>query len=231
MNPHANEPGAARKKGAAVNHTCKKRLKKIVSLQEEKRDVLAHIRAMREWVMQVEHSFDGSWASRPEALSNAEVGRRLDDWLHRLSTFLESAQRTEDAQLRLGHLLHVMTHVRAGLVQCYDREGLRRTNNDLERPIRAIKMHYRPISGRKNWNSYLLRYARCVAYHEWWQQQPEGAACLQTRLKHVAPAAFRQVRQETRDRHQEQLNRYRFRQWPLAYLQTLEVRWERAACT
>jgi hypothetical protein len=53
---------------------------------------------------------------------------------------------------------------------------------------------------------------------------------LQARLKHVAHAAFRQVRLETRDRHLEQLNRYRFRHQPLAYLQTLEVRWERAAC-
>jgi hypothetical protein len=108
--------------------------------------------------------------------------------------------------------------------------GFPRTNNEMERTIRAIKMHYRRISGRKNWNSYLLRYGRCVAYQEWWQQQPDGAACLQARLKHVAPASWRQVRQATRDRHQEQLNRYRFRQRPLAYLQMLEVRWERAAC-
>jgi len=133
------------------------RLKKIVSLQEEKRDVLAHIRAMRDWVMEVEHIFDGSWAIRTEEISNAEVGRRLDDWLHRLSTFLESDQRTEDEQLRLGHLLKVMTHLRSGLVQCYDREGFPRTNNYMERTIRAIKMHYRRISGRKNWNSYSTR--------------------------------------------------------------------------
>ncbi len=92
-------------------------------------------------------------------------------------------------------------------------------------------MHYRRISGRKNWNSYLLRYGRCVAYQEWWQQQPDGTASLQDRLKHVAPAAFRQVRQETRERHQEQLNRYRFRHRPLAYLQALEAKWEQAACT
>jgi hypothetical protein len=206
------------------------RLKTIVRLQEEKQEVLAHIRAMREWVMEVEHIFDGSWASRPEEISNADVGRRLDDWLHRLSTFLETEGRTEDEHLRLGHLLKVMTHLKPGLVQCYDVAGFPRTNNEMERTIRAIKMHYRRISGRKNWNSYLLRYGRCVAYQEWWQQQPDGAACLQARLKQVAPASWRQVRQATRDRHQEQLNRYRFRQRPLAYLQMLEVRWERAAC-
>jgi hypothetical protein len=89
-----------------------------VSLQEEKQEVLAHIRTMRDWVMEVEHSFDGSWASQSQEISNAEVGRRLDDWLHRLSTFLESEGRTEDEHLCLGHLLKVMTHLRPGLVQC-----------------------------------------------------------------------------------------------------------------
>jgi hypothetical protein len=149
-----------------VNQTCEKRLKRlktIVSLHEEKTAVLTQIRSMREWVMEVEHIFDGSWASQSEKISNAEVGRRLDDWLHRLCTFVEADQRTEDEQLRLGHLLKVMTHLRPGLVQCYDREGFPRTNNHMERTIRAIKMHYRRISGRKNWNSHLLRYGRCVA--------------------------------------------------------------------
>ena len=159
------------------------------------------------------------------------AGRRLDDWLHHLSTFLQAEGCTEDEQLHLGHLLKVMTHLSPGLVQCYDLEGFPRTNNDMERTIHAIKMHYRRSSGRKNWNSYLLRYGRYVAYQECRQQQPDGTACLQARLKHVAPAAFRQVRRETRDRHQEQLNRYRFRHRPLAYLQALEVRWEQVACT
>lgn len=186
---------------------------------------------MRDWVLEIEHIFDGSWASQPEEIGNAEVGRRLDGWLHRLSTFLQAEGRTEDEQLRLGHLLKVMTHLRPGLVQCYDLAGFPRTNNDMERTIRAIKMHYRRMSGRKNWNSYLLRYGRCVAYQEWWHQQPDGEVCLQTRLKQVTPASWRQVRQETRDRHQEQLNRYRFRHRPLAYLASLETRWEQASCT
>lgn len=104
---------------------------------------------MRAWVIEAEHILDGSWASRPEELSNAEVGKRLDEWLKRLSCFLESEQRTEDERLRLGHLLKVMTHLRPGLVQCYDRTNFPRTNNDMERTIRAIKMHYRRISGAK----------------------------------------------------------------------------------
>ncbi len=217
-----------------MTYTSKKRLlrlKTIVSLHEEKKAVLAQIRSMREWVMEVEHIFDGSWASQPEEISNAEVGRRLDAWLSRLATFLQADGRTEDEQLHLGHLLKVLTHLRPGLVQCYDVEGFPRTNTDMERTIRAVKMHYRRISGGKNWNSYLLRYGRCVVYQEWWHHQPDGDARLQVRLTHVAPASWRQVRQETRDSHQEQLNRFRFRHRPLAYLTSLETRWEQASCT
>ena len=40
----------------------------------------------------------------------------------------------------------------------------------MERCIRRIKTQYRRISGRKNWNAYLLRYGRSVVYYEWWEQ-------------------------------------------------------------
>jgi hypothetical protein len=77
------------KKGGAVNQACQKRLRRlktIVSLHEEKKEVLVQIRSMREWVMEVEHIFDGSWASQAEEISNAEVQRRLDAWLSRLAS-------------------------------------------------------------------------------------------------------------------------------------------------
>jgi len=148
-----------------------------------------------------------------------------------LSCFLEAEERTDDEKLRLGHLLKVLTHLRPGLVQCYDREGFPRTNNEMERLIRAIKMQYRRISGRKNWNSYLLRYGRCVAYQEWWLHQPDGEAQLQARLRQVPPASWRQVRQQTRQCHMEQLNRFHFRHRPLDYLASLEMRWEQTTGT
>ncbi len=202
-----------------------------MSLHEEKKESLAQIKSMREWVLEVEHIFDGSWASQAEEITNVEVVRRFDAYLERLSCFVDAQERTEDETLRLGHLFKVLIHLRPGLVQCYDIEGFPRTNNDMERTIRAVKMHYRRISGRKNWNNYLLRYGRCVVYQEWWHQQPNGDVCLSARLTQTDPASWRQVRQETRDAHQEQLNRYRFRHRPLAYLAALEVRWEQTCCT
>jgi hypothetical protein len=193
--------------------------------------VLAQIASMREWVMEVEHILDGSWANCPEEISTAEVGRRLDAWLAPLARFVEAEERTEDEQEHLGHLLKGLTHLRPGLVQCYDLPGFPRTNNDMERTLRAIKMHYRRISGRKNWNGYLLRYGRGVAYQEWGHHQPDGERRLKERLLRADPNAFRQVRQQTRDRHQEQLHRYRFRHQPLSSLASLEKRWEQTAGT
>ena len=76
-----------------------------MSLHEAKKEVLAQIRSMRAWVLEVGHILDGSWATQAEEISNAEVGRRLDACLSRLATFLQADHRTEDEHLRLGHLL------------------------------------------------------------------------------------------------------------------------------
>jgi hypothetical protein len=175
-----------------VSQTCQKRLKRlkaIVSLYAEKREALEQVRAMREWVMRLEHLLDGSWTDSPEEISNAEVACRFDEWLKDLANFQQSEGRTQEEQLRLGHLLKVMSHLRPGLVQCYDLPGFPRTNNDMEISIRALKTRYRRISGRKNWNAYLLRYGRCVAYYEWWMQQPNGSVLLEARFPRDAQRA------------------------------------------
>jgi hypothetical protein len=202
-----------------------------VSLYEEQREALAQVRAMREWVLRLEHILDGAFAESWEQISNAEVACRFDAWLKDLTGFLQAQGRTPEEHLRLGHLLKVMSHLRPGLVQCYDLPGFPRTNNDMEISIRALKTRYRRISGRKNWNAYLLRYGRCVAYYEWWMQQPNGPALLEARLRHTPARQWRQVRQLTRQRHQEQLHRFRFRHHPQIYLASLELRWEQTACT
>ena len=89
-----------------------------MSLHEENQERLAQIKSMRQWVVEVEHIFDGSWASQAEEITNVEVARRFDAYLERLSCFVNAEERTEDEQLRLGHLFKVLTHLRPGLVQC-----------------------------------------------------------------------------------------------------------------
>jgi hypothetical protein len=55
--------------------------------------------------------------------------------------------------------------------------------NEMERSIRGLKTCYRRIIGRKTWNSYLLRYGRCVAYYDWWEQD---AARQQQLVQHAS---------------------------------------------
>ncbi len=115
-------------------------------------------------MMQAEQIFQGSWASYPEEVTSASVGERLDQWLSRLQQAVSSLDPTSQLFRGLSPMLSTLTHLRAQLTCCFNIKGTPRTNNDLERCIRAIKTRYRRICGRKNWNAYILRYGSCVAY-------------------------------------------------------------------
>jgi hypothetical protein len=125
---------------------------------------LAQVTRMRQWVLEAEHLLDGSWAGLGEIVSNQTVGHRLDRWRQTLTHQLAKGMLSELEQACLSEFLQVLSNLRPHLVQCYDRQDFPRTNNDLERSIRSLKTPYRRISGRKNWNAYLLRYGRYVAY-------------------------------------------------------------------
>ena len=71
-----------------------------MSLHQEKTALLASIKSMYQWVLEAEHILDGSWASQAEEITNAEVGRRLDAYLERLSHCVEAEERTEDERMR-----------------------------------------------------------------------------------------------------------------------------------
>ena len=103
-------------------------------------------------------------------MSNASVGERLDAWRQELAKQATDGTLSELEQACLTEFLQVFANLRPHLVQCYDRQDFPRTNNELERSIRGLKTQYRCVSGRKNWNSYLLRDARSVAYAAWWEQ-------------------------------------------------------------
>src|SRR6266700_3162778 len=115
------------------------------------------------------------------------------------------------------------------LVQCYDRQDFPRTNNDLERSIRGLKTQYRRVSGRKNWNAYLLRYGRCVAYAAWWEQDAAHRKLLEQRAAQLDRARWRELRRETAAAQSEQLTRFRFRHKRQSLLISLEERWAAAA--
>ncbi|MFL5591729.1 MAG: hypothetical protein ACJ8DI_29325 [Ktedonobacteraceae bacterium] len=205
------------------------RLKTIVAERAAWSKSLAQVKGMRQWVLDVEHLLDASWAQAGAVVSNETVGQRLDGWRQHMSERLRDGTLSDLEQECLSQFLQELSNLRPHLVQCYDRESFPRTNNEMERSIRGLKTRYRRISGRKNWNSYLLRYGRCVAYYDWWEQD---SARQQQLVEHAARLDrdwWRQMRREAKAAQSEQLKRFRFRHKREGYLSSLEERWVTAA--
>jgi hypothetical protein len=189
---------------------------------------LMQIKRIHGWVVEVEHLLDGSWAQPGEVVSNATVGSRLDAWREQMAQLLADGTLSELERECLSEFLQVLSNLRPYLVQCYDRKAFPRTNNEMERSIRGLKTQYRRVSGRKNWNAYLLRYGRCVAYATWWEQDAAHRQQLELRAARLDRARWRELRQETTTAQREQLTRFRFRHRRQAYLNSLEERWAAA---
>jgi hypothetical protein len=207
------------------------RLKAIVAERGAWASQLAQVKHMHSWVLEVEHILDGSWVQEGEVVSNAMVGSRLDGWREQMAPQLTDGTLSELERECLTECLQVLSNLRPYLVQCYDRQDFPRTNNEMERSIRGLKTQYRRISGRKNWNAYLLRYGRCVAYAAWWEQDAAHRQQLEQRAGRLDRARWRELRRESTLAQSEQLTRFRFRHRRQAYLSSLEERWAAAAPT
>ena len=189
---------------------------------------LMQVKRMHGWVLEADHLLDGSWAEPGKVVSNATVASRLDAWREHMATLLTEGRLSDLERQCLSEFLQVLSNLRPYLVQCYDRKDFPRTNNEMERSIRALKTQYRRISGRKNWNAYLLRYGRAVAYASWWEQDAAHRQQLELRAGRLDRSRWRELRQETTAAHSEQLIRFRFRHRRQAYLTSLEERWATA---
>lgn len=207
------------------------RLKVIVAERSTWAEQLKQLKCMRQWVLDAEHLLDGSWAQPGEVVSNETVGRRLDSWRQTLACQLTEGTLWEVEQACLTEFVQVLSNLRPYLVQCYDRKEFPRTNNELERSIRGLKTQYRRISGRKNWNTYLLRYGRSVAYAAWWEQDAAHRQQLEHRAARLDRARWRELRQETKATQGELLKRFRFRHKRQQFLDSLEERWTAASPT
>jgi Transposase IS66 family len=207
------------------------RLQTILAERASWADQLLQVNRMHGWVLWAEHLLDGSWAEPGEVVSNATVASRFDAWREHMATLLTEGSLSHLERECLSEFLQVLSNLRPYLVQCYDRKDFPRTNNEMERSIRALKTQYRRISGRKNWNAYLLRYGRCVAYASWWEQDAVHRQQLVARVAQLDRTRWREVRRETTTAHSEQLTRFRFRHKRAAYLSSLEERWATAVPT
>jgi hypothetical protein len=216
-----------------VSLLCVQKLARLLVIVRERHSwaqELSQVKRMRQWVLDAEEILSGQWAQPGEVVSNETVGKHLDAWRQTLSANLSDGTLTQLEQSCLAHFLEVLANQRSHLVQCYDRDDFPRTN-EMERSIRALKTQYRRISGRKNWNNYLLRYGRCVAYSAWWERDESRQQHLIERACRLDRTRWRQMRQETSTAQSEQLKRFRFRHKRQGYLASLEHRWEAAVPT
>jgi hypothetical protein len=98
----------------------------------------------------------------------------------------------------------------------------------MESFIRSIKTRYRRISGWKNWNAYLLRNGRAVAYYDGLPPEYRSHAEFEQRLGQVDRVHWRQARLEAHQQHRVQVIRFRFQHYRQRYLHSLEDHWSQA---
>lgn len=204
------------------------RLRAIVAERAIWAEPVAQVKRLHGWLLEVEHLLDKSPAAEGEVVSNLTVGTRLDRWRERMSGQLTDGSLSQLEQECLRELLQVLTTLRSHLVQCYDHQDFPRTNNDMERSIRSLKTQYRRVSGRKNWNAYLLRYGRSVAYAAWWEQDTAHHQCLERQVGRLDRSRWRELRRQSSRAQREQLIRFRFRHKRQSLLTSLETRWATA---
>jgi hypothetical protein len=203
----------------------------IVAERRSWREQLEQVKRMRQWVLDAEHILDGSWAKPGEGVSNEKVGRRFDRWRKTLARCLSDTALSPVERECLEQFLQVLSNLRPYLIQCYDRKEFPRTNNELERSIRGLKTQYRRISGRKNWNNYVLRYGRSVAYAAWWEQDAAHRQQLEQRAARLDRTRWQELRQQSKATQGELLKRFRFRHKRQQFLDSLEMRWAAASPT
>ncbi len=201
----------------------------LVGRRTQWQEQVTSLKRMRAWVFTAEHLLSGGWALSEETLTNAAVAERFDQWLDHLIQSLQTEHYSDHERQCLEHFVQTTRSFRPHLILCYEVEGLPRTNNDTERYIRSLKTRARRMSGRKNWNSYLLRYGRYIAYYDCLAKLDAGEALLEYRLKRVSHQQWRVARSTCRIQRSEQLKIWRFRHKRDQYLHTLELRWQTTA--
>jgi hypothetical protein len=215
-----------------VSRLCVQKLARLQAIVAERvawAGLLAQVKRLHGWLLEVEHLLDRSLGAEGEVVNNVTVGTRLDRWREGMGSRLTDGSLSQLEHECLSEFLQVLSNLRSHLVQCYDRQDFPHTNNDMERSIRGLKTQYRRVSGRKNWNAYLLRYGRSVAYAAWWEQDAAHRHHLYQQAGRLDRFRWRELRRESSRAQSEQLTRFRFRHKRQALLASLEERWATTA--
>jgi hypothetical protein len=171
-----------------------------------------------------------TWLLHAEALVNPlrdppVTENAVASWLAVLEQLPEAARLPPLYATCLHHFIGVLHRLLPYLLSWTQEARLPRTNNDLERFIRAIKTRYRRISGRKNWNAYLLRYGRRTAFYEDAVQHHDAACLLEQRLRSLAAACWGPARRQQRPLDLRLRTQYHFLHPRAQTLRLLEQRW------
>ena len=175
-------------------------------------------RRQRQWLIDLEHLLD---PERDAPKTSAGVTQAVDHYLVDLLT--DSIPDAEDRPVA-EHINKIFRSFWWGLFTCYDVQGLPRTNNELERSIRHIRMGYRRVSGRKNVHDFIIRYGAYAALID----PAESLDELLARMDEVDQDEFLKERQRLDLTLLEEAKIHRFRYHREEFLAELEARWEAA---
>jgi hypothetical protein len=84
--------------------------------------------------------------ANPEQYTGAQVRERYLAYVRQMQEHKAEAGSLAEA---IEHFCHITHNFAAGLFQCYDVEGLPRTNNDLEHCFGVARVHERRATGRR----------------------------------------------------------------------------------
>jgi hypothetical protein len=201
------------------------RLLTVIGRRERWRDDLSRIQRLHTVVTDAEAILSGAkLEAQHQPVTNAAVQAQYTAWCATLQTRLADTDLDATERKCLAHFLHVTDNMAPRLFACYDVPALPRTNNDLEGFIRSVKTRYRRVSGRKNWNRYLIRYGARVAFYEARARAGELDG-LDDELRGVSASRWREGRAEQQARQQEQIKQHRVRHRRTDFLADLEARW------
>jgi hypothetical protein len=185
---------------------------------------LARLRAGQAWLLEADVLLSAP-AEPPAGAPSSDAQQAFVAWRDSVA---RSARRLPPPYADcLAHFVAVLTRMQPHLFAWMLQAGLPRTNNDLERFIRAMKTRYRRMSGRKNWQAYLLRYGQRIAFFETsgLVEDPAAGAC---HLRRVAYALWPHARRQHRPLAHRLRTQFRFLHRRATTLRMLEERWAQA---